>query len=424
MRCPRAACSLLPLLAACAQVPEPAIDDLLELVVQSLRDGRVEAAIELVARARQRDPQHVAAAQWGAAVAELTWRDDDAVKELTVALRNGRAAGGDAPGEAALRGRLGDLLFQAGRYGESVEPLRAGALAGDGERRRAFAAIAATLPALRRPDGPLVSEHPLLPGDMPEFACGNAGKQRPFAIDTGTSMTTVSASFAAELEVKGTRPAGVARDGTGSDLPVQVGVLTQFSIGDIKLGAVPVLVVDDAALQLRDLFGGASRVPRGVLGLDLLGTCRLTLDPERQSIVLEVPRGLPVEQSVQCVRFDGMCLVPVFFEDVRMWFVLDTGASYSSLSETGIGKLRGGAERAVASFPRRHYKVGGVEMSGVREVRDLVIRCSQARFLGVTLPVVPRGAGGIFPVHGVLGVDLLGRCRVTLDRGRARLIAP
>ena len=37
--------------------------------------------------------------------------------------------------------------------------------------------------------------------------------------------------------------------------------------------------------------------------------------------------------------------------------------------------------------------------------------------------VVPRTAGGLFPVHGVLGVDLLSRCRVTLDRGRARLLA-
>jgi hypothetical protein len=27
----------------------------------------------------------------------------------------------------------------------------------------------------------------------------------------------------------------------------------------------------------------------------------------------------------------------------------------------------------------------------------------------------------VFPVDGVLGVDLLGQCRVTLDRGRARL---
>lgn len=201
-----------------------------------------------------------------------------------------------------------------------------------------------------------------------------------------------------------------------------MGALLQFEVGDIAIGTVPVLVVDDAALRLRDLHGGAERVPRGVLGLDLLASVRLTLDPERQSVTLELPRGLPEGQSVQCVRVDGRCLVPVFVEGVRLWFVLDTGASYSSLSESGLRRLPGGDRRAVPSF-RRVRTVGGGLVS-VREVRDLVLRCSEARFLGVTLPVVSRGAGATFPVDGVLGVDLLSQCRVTLDRGRARLSSP
>jgi hypothetical protein len=276
---------------------------------------------------------------------------------------------------------------------------------------------------VRRADGPLVSEHPLLPGDMPEFSCGTAGKQRQFAIDTGSAMTTLSASMAEELGVQSRQSAGSAVDSTGHLLPTEIGVLPDFTIGDIGLGAVPVLVVDDTALELRDLFGGALRVPRAVLGLDLIGACRMTLDPERKSVVLEVPRGLPPEQSVQCVRVEGRCLAPVFLEDVRMWFVLDTGASRSSLSEAGLAALPGGAARAVPRGPLPVYKVGGVSKS-VFEVRDLVIRCSQIRFPGVTLPIVARDPEGAFPVHGVLGIDLLGRCRVTFDRGRARLTAP
>ena len=80
-----------------------------------------------------------------------------------------------------------------------------------------------------------------------------------------------------------------------------------------------------------------------------------------------------------------------------------------------------GESRAVASFRRVRTVGGGVV--AVREVRDLVLRCSDARFLRVTLPVINRGTSDLFPVHGVLGIDLLSRCRVTLDRGRARLTA-
>jgi hypothetical protein len=187
------------------------------------------------------------------------------------------------------------------------------------------------------------------------------------------------------------------------------------------MGAVPVLVVDDAAMRLRGHQEAAERLPRGVLGLDLLAACRLTIDPERGSVVLELPRGLPEGESVDCVRIDGRCLVPLFVEDTRMWFVLDTGASHSSLTEAGLQRLAGGAERAT---PAAHEvrTVGGAMLS-VREVRDLVLRCSSARWLGVDLPVVARGDRGPFPVHGVLGVDLLQRCRVTFDRGRIRLQA-
>ena len=86
-----------------------------------------------------------------------------------------------------------------------------------------------------------------------------------------------------------------------------------------------------------------------------------------------------------------------------------------------LQQMPGGEARASQSY-RRVRTVGG-GLVAVREVRDLVLRCSEARFLGVTLPVVARGTSSLFPVHGVLGIDLLSSCRVTLDRGRARLAA-
>ncbi|HEX6810344.1 MAG TPA: pepsin/retropepsin-like aspartic protease family protein [Planctomycetota bacterium] len=400
--------------------PEP-LEDQLETVSRALREGRLERAMDVVARARARNPQHIDAAQWSSIVADLLWHDDDALREQASAIRAARVQEVDASTEAELRGRLGDLLFQAGRWGECSVPLMAGAHGEAADRRKAFALVTSLLPFVRKPAGPLLSEQPLLAGDAPEFVCGPADRQRPFAIDTGTSMTTVSRSFADELGVRNRQPAGMAVDGAGRPLAVEVGVLMQFSVGDIEIGATPVLVVEDDALRLRDIYGGPERVPRGVLGLDLLAACRLTLDPERKSVVIEFARGLPEDQSVQCVRADGRCLAPVFVEGVRLWFVLDTGASHSSLTAAGVDQLPGAEARTVPSF-RRVRTVGG-GLVAVREVRDLVLRCSEARFLGVTLPVVPRAQGTLFPVHGVLGVDLLSRCSVTLDRGRARLLA-
>jgi predicted aspartyl protease len=409
-------------LAGCAaRRAEPPVEATLSAVENALREGRIEQAKDAVERARARQPMDVDVAQWSSVVASLLWDDERAVQEQNAALRNGRAANIAPELDAAMRGRLGDLLFHAGRWGEATVPLLAGATGADEERRRAFAAIARLLPFVRKPAGPLQTEQPLLPGDVPEFICGSGARARPFAIDTGSSMTTLGRSFAEELGVRARARAGSAVDGAGRRLPVEVGLLDGFVVGDVQIGAVPVLIVDDGALALRDLFGGAERSPQGVLGLDLLASFRLTLDPERRNVVLELPRGLTETGSVQCVRSDGRCLLPVAVEGVRLWFVLDTGASHSSLTDSGVRALPGGEGRAVPSF-RRVRTVGGA-LVAVREVRDLVLRASAARFAGVDLPVVPRGESPLFPVNGVLGIDLLSHCRVTFDRGRARLTA-
>ena len=407
--------------AACAwQSPSLSVADQLSLGATALRAGRLADARELIDGARAQDPANVAAAQWSGLLADLLWRDDLAIRERMSAVRLARSVDRE-DWVAELRGDLGDQLFRAGRWGESSTPLLAGARGSQEERRRAFAVIAASLPYVRKFSGPLLTERPLQPGEVPEFICGTKDRLRAFAVDTGTSMTTVSSSFADELGVRSRRPAGVALDGQGRSLPAEIGLLPQFRIGSVEIGAVPALVVADSALRLRDLHGGAERAPRGVLGLDLLGACRLTIDPERGGVVLAVPQGLPAEQSVQCVRVEGRCLVPVTVEGARLWFVLDTGASHSSLTSSGLARIAGGRERAAATF-RRVRTVGGGFVA-VRELRGLVLRCSEARFLQVTLPIVERGRTEFFPVHGVLGIDLLSRCRVTLDRGRARLTA-
>ncbi|MCA8965330.1 MAG: aspartyl protease family protein [Planctomycetes bacterium] len=409
-------------LAACVtREPLPSAAELLADATASLARGEVEAAAEFVHRARRVEPGDVAAAQWSAVIAELLWKDDLAIAEQWQALRNARGAGLDQAALSEIQGRLGDLMFAAGRWGEATIWLQAGAVGEDAERRLAYASITRLLPFVRQQSGPFLTEQQLLPGDSPEFACGVAGRQRSLAIDTGTSMTTLSKGFAQELAAHSLQPAGFAVDGAGRKLQVEVGVLEQFAVGDVGIGSLPALVVADEALRLRDLQGGPARVPRGVLGLDLLAAFRLTLDPERASVVLELPTGLAESESVQCVRAEGRCLAPAVVEGVRLWFVLDTGASHSSLTQEGVAALPGGDARAVPAF-RRVHTVGG-NLIAVREVRDLVLRSSSARFQGITLPVVPRHASGLFPVHGVLGIDLLSRCRVTLDHGRAQLTA-
>lgn len=427
LRLAAAGLGLLALGAACRtpRVFDPAPE--IERALAALRDGKVELASALLQRLRRRASGDATVAEWTALVAELTWDDAAAAQHYASAIRLllGANVSDHADRIADLRGRLGELLFRSGRHGEAIDALRLGAVGAAAPRRLALANLAERLPYQRQTSGPLLTEVARLPGELPEFLCGTAAQQRPFAVDTGTSTTAMVRSVAVELGVRDLQPAGSAHDAAGRSLPVAVGVLEPLRIGDLDLGPVPVLVVDDELLRLRDGHGGATHVPVGVLGLDLVGSFRLTLDAERESLVLELPRGLRAEESVACVRADGRCLVPVVVDDTRLWFVLDTGASHSSLTPAGLRELPGGAGRASPGY-RRIWALGGSQVA-VREVRALALKVSAAAFREVVLPVVERAGGGkesgsdLFPVHGVLGFDLLGRCRVVLDQGRCRI---
>ncbi|GDY02239.1 hypothetical protein LBMAG49_15680 [Planctomycetota bacterium] len=392
--------------------PELAVANILAL----LQEGKIDDAGAAVAQARLDHPESGAIAICAAEVADLLWHDDVAISELR-ALAATADRGGWSMSDA--RGRLGDQLFVAGRYGEAIVPLLAGAVDEATLRRRALIAAARELPYRRSQVGPLVTEQALTEGRLPELVCSIGSVQRVFTIDSGSSFTTMRRSLAQELRVRAIAQAGHMPDGTGQPIAVAVAVVDEFSVGEIWLGTVPVLVVDDERLAMRDLFGGPDRAPEGVIGLDFLNLFRLTLDPGRRAIVLERPRGLSPSDSVRCVRAEGRCLLPVTVGGYHLWFVLDTGASHSSITEQGLALLPGAAERATPSF-RRVRTAGGGSVS-VRELKNLVLRASLVRFDGVDLPVVPRRAGVLFPVHGVLGADLLQQCRVTLDQGRVRL---
>lgn len=384
----------------------------------ALQVGNLELARSARTLARQRHSYNGTVLWWSATVSQMLGQNQTARAELQGLLHTADRAG---ISEAEIKGQIGGLLFRMGNYGESIPYLEAGSVGPEAERRRAFGKLARELPYVRTQIGALATELPLFEDSLLELICSIGDIQRAFALDSGTSMTTLSQTLAKELRVSGIRPVGMTTHDNGEAYSVSIGVLRRFAVGDVQLGSIPVLVVEDQRLTLRDMFGGADQTRGGVVGMDLLAIFRMTIDLDRQSVVMEVPRGLPEADSVRCLWLRGRWIVPVTIEGRQLWFILDTGASHSSLTPRGLEALANGPARATPTF-RRVRSAGGTMIS-VRELTGLVLRAAGIRFSGVQLPVIPRGPSQIFPIHGVLGADLLLLCRMTLDSGRLRLEA-
>jgi len=387
----------------------------------ALEAGQIEDALQYRDQAVKwwgRDP---VVRQWAATVSMAVWDFGDALAQLRQARQFLAAAGGAV---ADLDVRIGEMLFFMGRYEECVPWLESAGDGPAGSRPRALARLARELPQVRWSLGQgSAAELPLLPGPLPQIVCSSSERRRTFVLDTGSTVSAVGRRVAAELAVSPVLPVGDATDGAGRRFVADIGLLPNFALGEVGLGSQPVLVVSDDRMALRSEVGGEAYPVAGVVGLDVLHRLRLTLDPLRESVIFEVPRGLGRLGALRCLwSGSNGVLVPIVVEGATLWFKLDTGASHSSLTVEGMNALPDGRRRAVPN-PRRIRGVGGVQMA-VQEVRNLDLLLSEVRFRGVDLPVVDRVRGGYLPVHGVLGADLILKCRITLDSGFVRVELP
>lgn len=411
----------LPLAAACALFSPSggsrSPGALLAAAQQALRAGDVLAMESLLARARQRFPTDRDVLLHDALLADMRWHDDIVLADLRSIVQSADA---DPAASADAHGRVGDKLFALGSWAESVPYLRIGAgetaEAGVRTRRQVWAELAALLPPVRREPASVDLKVPFEPAAVPELAVALGAGTGAFVLDTGATFTTLSESLAAALHVDSLLAVGEVLDGAGRPFAASFGRLPDLVLGGLRLGAKPVLVVRDQTLAMRDLFGGPARGVDGLLGLDVLMRFRIVIDPKTKEVSIMTPSRASAGSAAPCLRIDGGLRVPVQVEGKSLWFQLDTGASHTSLTAAGIAQLPGGAARAVPSF-RSVLAPGGARVS-VRELRSLEVRVSGASFTDVSMPVIDRPAGPSgFPLHGVLGADLVLRCRTTLDSG-------
>lgn len=391
--------------------PTAGPQDYVHATKDAISRGDLSTAEDLLARALDRFPEDANVRLWKVRLDLLLWREDAALATLQELSRNGDIS---VLSQQELKGRIGDVLFQMGRFWESMEYLMAGSIGEHKQARAARAKIAPLLPYARPRIVIATVEMPLMEGELPEMVCSFGDKTESLVLDTGASMTTLTKTLGEKLGVKELVPQGLAQDSMGQPFAAWLGVLPAFTLGAVDLGPQPVLVVEDERLALRDLRGGPKRQRHGVVGLDVLSRFRTTFDPDRQSVVFENPRTTPDRDAQPLVVSHGCLQLPVLIEGVKLWFILDTGASHTSLTEQGLLALPGGKTRA--TIERRYNRALGGKADIVRKVPDLTIQVSSVPFPGMTLPIVERPQTG-FPLHGVLGADLLIRCRVTLDRG-------
>jgi hypothetical protein len=231
--------------------------------------------------------------------------------------------------------------------------------------------------------------------------------------DTGSNMSVLRESLAAELGVPLHGPVIRVQTGTGRWIRGRAGVLSEMRLGPIVIRHVVALVLPDRLFPpAKDRSGAAERGLLGAPVLEAFGEFT-----ETAAGVFLVP-ARPRPRAAENMFFSGyMPVVEAVHRGRRIRLCLDTGATTTVLYRPFYNRHRGEIN---ARSRERAITVGGIGTSRRVAARLLDEFAFRAGGKDVAMKKIVVQTEGTHPdtrfFHGVLGADLLAQCsRMTLN---------
>jgi len=247
----------------------------------------------------------------------------------------------------------------------------------------------------------------------------------PFVLDTGAGPNTALDSGLADS--LGLAPTPLTEGGGAGEETVSIGSLpsVDLALGPLKFPGTPALTI-----PLRRLDPHWGKRKDGLVAGDLLSRFLTVIDYERERVVLHAPAAaadlpgvrIPVELMNQFFFVRAELLLHGQEEPVPALLMVDTGLRVTTLNQPFALK-----HGLVAQSPRTATGVTGFGIGGVS--RGVFGRLRGLRLGGLEIgsPVVvfsldTKGALASEDFAGIVGADILSRCRVGLDYAGAQLI--
>lgn len=204
---------------------------------------------------------------------------------------------------------------------------------------RALAGVPA--PDIFVPDEPIVLPMRRSAFGTPVITVRVNGQPHEFWLDTGASMTLLSASVALRTGVYLAAPDTLALGVVAGHIPARAVFIDSLAIGPVMARGVSAAVVEASALRLdrREVRGARESIPiDGVIGTDLLRHMDIVLDAGAGTITIRRPR--PDSRAVRNLFWIGYPVVKFVTRDGQpVLFGLDTGAEGTSVTTSLLRKL-------------------------------------------------------------------------------------
>jgi clan AA aspartic protease (TIGR02281 family) len=238
---------------------------------------------------------------------------------------------------------------------------------------------------------------PLVPGTLEANTELDLGSNSfPFLVDTGASSTTISQETFQKLDIPENQVRyTTVRSADGRTTAVPVVTLANVKLGPFTIPQISARVVSERGANL--------------LGMDVLGRYRLTLEAARNQLVVENPNeaaSIDAQTNFPYNPRQFKIPVQVKLNGTPVSLILDTGATQTVISN----RLAQALQLPIIGQSQAEVASGKVVTTSIAKVSSF-----QLGDLSVSNFSISVIQDGIFAGDGLLGFDFLRKYRLVLD---------
>ena len=240
------------------------------------------------------------------------------------------------------------------------------------------------------------------------------GHPHEFWLDTGASMTLLSAAVALEAGVLLAAPDSLALGVVAGHIPARAVLIDSLAFGPVVARGISAALVSSSALRLdHRVVNGAMQTIQidGVIGTDLMRHLDLVLDAGAGTITIRKPHVDP--RSKRNLYWVGYPVVRLVTSDGRpVLFGLDTGAEGTYVTTALLRKL----PRTPVALRRRTISGLGADQIKTEWVaRSVSLSDGDYAIAMGNIPVVEERRWTFVTFDGVIGSDVALSSRMHLD---------
>ncbi|SUB77192.1 retropepsin-like aspartic protease [Porphyromonas macacae] len=237
------------------------------------------------------------------------------------------------------------------------------------------------------------------------------GKKKKMMIDTGCSMSVLSAKTAKEcdIEILDKKCLNLV-DANEKGRETGIGIVENIKIGELTINKAPIIIQNKIGVSF---MGMKVAKMDGIIGWDIISKIRITIDwPDKQVIIEPTKERTALEsENLFWIKAPHVLMQTASGEPIRL--LLDTGANKTTFSAHAGPKMQ---QWMKGKGQMISFGIHSINREKIIKLKNVILQHNNQK---INLPESSidgtKNMDGFILLDGLLGNDILSKGKITID---------